>query len=198
MKRSLSWLVPGVVVGALLPLVVLLARLAAGRLGADPIAAALNQLGLLALVLLVASLACTPARILTASAWPMRLRRPLGLLAFAYAALHVLVYLVIDQGLAIRAIVADLVERPFILVGALAFTALVPLALTSTARSRKRLGNKAWTRLHRLAYLAAILGVTHFVLRVKKDTTEPIVYGIILAALLSIRIADRLSRPKEG
>ena len=185
----LPWLVPAVVTGGAVPGVAIVAGLLRGTLGANPVAEALNELGLLALVLLIASLACTPLKSLTGWTWPVRVRKALGLLGFAYASLHLLTYAGIDQLLDLRAIGKDIVERPFILVGFTAFVLLVPLAVTSTARMLKRLGFARWKRLHRLAYLAAALGVVHFFLRVKKDVTEPAVYGSLLAALFAVRIA---------
>ena len=183
------WLVPGVLVGALVPLVVIVARGVRGALGANPIAEALNQLGLLALVLLLAALACTPAKLLFGWTWPLRVRRTLGLLAFLYACLHVSTYAGVDQGLDWAAIWKDVSKRPFIFVGAAAFTTLLPLALTSTNASVRRLGFARWKLLHRLAYVAPALGVLHFFWRVKKDVREPLAYGAVLAILLAIRVA---------
>jgi sulfoxide reductase heme-binding subunit YedZ len=182
------WLKPGVFAGALVPLAFLVVQALRGRLGANPIAEALNELGLVALIFLVASLACTPLKTLFGWGWPIRLRRTLGLFAFFYGALHLLTYSGLDQGLDLRAIWRDVTKRPFIFVGFAAFVLMVPLALTSTAASVKRLGSAAWKRLHRLAYLSAALGVVHFVLRVKKDVREPVIYGIVLAALLLVRV----------
>jgi sulfoxide reductase heme-binding subunit YedZ len=185
----LAWLVPAVVAGGLVPLAVIGIRAARGALGANPIAEAMNQLGLLALVLLVASLAATPLKILSGWTWPIRIRKALGLLGFSYVCTHFLVYAVVDQALALGAVVDDVLERPFILIGFTAFLMLIPLAATSTARMLKRLGFARWKRLHRLAYVAAGLGVVHFFLRVKKDVTEPLIYGAVLALLFGIRIA---------
>lgn len=186
------WLGPALVTGAALPGGVLLVNAARGALGANPIAELLNAFGLLALVLLVASLACTPVRMVTGVAWIQPLRRTFGLLGFAYAALHVLLYLLVDQQLALKAIVTDVVKRPFITVGMLAFVLLVPLAWTSTKAQVVKLGGARWRRLHKLAYVIAPLVVIHFVLRVKKDLTEPLVYGGIVAVLLAVRAVSRL------
>jgi len=184
------WMKPGVLVGALVPVTAIVLRAWRGDLGADPIAQALNQLGLVALVFLVAALACTPAKLIFGWTWPIRLRRMLGVLAFVYAALHVTTYAALDQGFDWRAIFADVVKRKFIFVGFAAFLLLVPLAATSTNASVKRLGFARWKRLHRLAYLAPALAVLHFVWRVKKDVSEPAVYGALLASLLLIRVYD--------
>ena len=192
LKRSAPhpWLKPGVLVGALVPVAAIALGAWRGELGADPIAQALNQLGLVALVFLVAALACTPLRALFGWTWPIRLRRMLGVLAFVYAALHVTTYVALDQTFDWAAIFADVTKRRFIFVGFAAFVLLVPLAATSTNASVKRLGFAGWKRLHRLAYLAPALAVLHFVWRVKKDVSEPAIYGAVLAALLAVRAVD--------
>lgn len=184
----MGWLVPAVVTGSLVPLAVLAWRAAAGHLGANPIATALNQLGLLALVLLLACLACTPLRLASGWTWPARVRRALGLAAFFVALLHFLVYVIVDHGLDLAALTADLMERPFILVGFVALMLLVPLALTSTKRSVAALGYVTWSRLHRLVYLAGVLGVVHFYMRVKQDTSLPIAFGAMLALSFAVRL----------
>jgi methionine sulfoxide reductase heme-binding subunit len=188
------WLYPGVFTGATLPLAVLLFRAVTGTLGAEPVAIALNRLGLLALIFLVLSLACTPLKIVFGWIWPIRLRKTLGLFGFFYACLHFATYAVIDQGLKPGPILKDILERKFILVGFSALVLLVPLAVTSTSKTLKRLGAARWRRLHRFAYLAASLGVVHFVIGVKKDVSEPAVYGAVLAALLAVRLVSFLAK----
>jgi len=185
------WLNPGVLVGASVPLLSILLRARSGALGANPIAEALNELGLMALVLLIASLACTPLRTLVGWTWPIRVRRLLGLLAFAYATLHVAVYAGLDQGLDLRAVLADVFKRRFIFVGFAAFVMMAPLAWTSTKRAVRRMGYVRWKRLHLLVYPAALCAVVHFVWRVKKDLSEPLAYAAILAALLLVRVVAR-------
>jgi methionine sulfoxide reductase heme-binding subunit len=177
-----------VLVGALVPLVELIRRAATGGLGANPVSEALNRLGLLALIMLIASLACTPLRLLYGFSWPIRLRRMLGLLAFGYATLHIGVYLLLERRGALDSFVDDVLKRPFISVGMLAFLLLVPLAATSTAASVKRLGAARWRRLHRLAYVAGGLATLHFVWRVKSDLREPLIYAGLLAVLLAVRV----------
>lgn len=187
-NQNPAWLKPGVFAGALTPLGVLLARWLGGRLQANPVAEILNQLGMLALVLLLLALACTPLRLLSGWNWPLRLRRMLGLFAFFYALLHFLTYIFLDQGADFWVILADIANRKFIMAGAAAFLLLLVLARTSTQAAVRRMGTRNWQRLHRLAYVAGILAVLHFAWRVKLDLTEPLIYGAILGLLLLIRI----------
>jgi methionine sulfoxide reductase heme-binding subunit len=186
------WLKPGVFVGALLPLAGLLLQAARGTLGADPVAVALNRLGLLALIFLLASLASTPAKVLFGWTWPIRLRRMLGLMAFFYATLHLLTYVCVDQRFDWPVLWADVTQRKFMVVGFAAFLLLVPLALTSTDASVRRLGFPRWKALHRLVYAAAVLAVVHFLWRVKLDIREPLTYAVVLGVLLLVRVVDSL------
>ncbi len=181
------WLKPSLFLVGLAPLASIVVTAARGALGANPIAEALNRAGLAALIFLVLSLACTPIKILTGWTAVIGVRKLLGLFGFFYACAHVLVYAGVDQGLDLRAVLRDVAKRPFILVGLLAFVTLVPLAVTSTQKMLKRLGAARWRRLHTLAYVAASLGVVHFVMRVKKDLREPIIYGAALAFLFVVR-----------
>jgi len=182
------WLKPGVIVGSLVPLAAIGVRAATGKLGADPVARVENELGLAALILLVASLACSPASRLLHWTWAVRIRRELGLLAFMYASLHFLTYVIVDQGVDVSAIVADIVKRPFITVGFSALVLLVPLALTSTKASVRRLGFRRWNRLHQLVYVAGALAVVHFIWRVKIDVSQPLTYAWVLGILLLARV----------
>jgi sulfoxide reductase heme-binding subunit YedZ len=159
----------------------------------------MNQLGLWTLILLLSSLACTPLKLVFGWNWPLQVRKLLGLCAFAYVCLHFLVYLVLDQFFAWDEIWKDIVKRKFITVGFAAFLLLIPLAVTSPQRMVKRLGFRRWKRLHRLVYPAAILGVIHFIWRVKADTREPLIYGAILLVLLGVRVAAHLGkRPRSA
>ncbi len=162
------------------------------RLGANPIAEAMNQLGLWALVLLLATLACSPLKRLFGWNWPLAVRRLLGLAAFATVTLHFLVYLVLDQFFDFGAIVEDVTKRKFITAGFVGFVLLIPLALTSTNAMVKRLGFPRWKLLHRLGYVATAAGVIHFVWRVKSDYLLPFTYGAVLLVLLGIRLGGHL------
>jgi methionine sulfoxide reductase heme-binding subunit len=199
-RPPLPWLKPGLFVGALVPLAVLLWRAAHGTLGADAIAVGLNQLGYLALALLMASLACTPVKILTGWTWPIRVRRMLGLFAFFYASLHLLTYVGIDQQLDWPVLWGDVTQRKFMIVGFLAFLCLAPLAWTSTDASVRRLGFNRWKALHRLAYVAGVLAVVHFTWRVKSDIRVPMTWAAILGVLFLVRIGDavRTRRKKRA
>jgi len=182
------WLGPGVWIGGMVPLLAVIVRAYQGTLTANPIAEAMNYLGLAALVLLLGSLACTPARHLFGWTWPARIRRDLGLLAFAYAVVHFAVYLVLDQTLNLGMVWADIYERPFITVGFAALVIMVPLALTSTKKSIRDLGYVRWRNLHRLIYVAGALAVIHFIWRVKLDVSQPMTYAVVLGVLLAVRV----------
>jgi sulfoxide reductase heme-binding subunit YedZ len=194
--RPLPWLKPAVFAGALLPLAAIASRAVEHRLGANPIAEALNRLGLLALVFLVLTLAVTPLKTLFGWTWPARLRRMLGLFAFFYATLHFLTYAGLDQLVNLRTILDDIAKRPFILVGFSAWVLLVPLAVTSTKGMLQRLGFKRWKALHRSVYAIAGLGALHFYWRVKKDTSVPLAYAGVIGVLLFVRVLAALrNRP---
>lgn len=186
----LPWLKPAVFVGALVPLGGLLLQAGRGTLGADPVATVLNRLGLLALICLLASLAATPARVLFGWTWPIRLRRMVGLTAFFYAALHFTTYVAIDQRFDWPVLWADVTQRKFMVVGFGAFLLLLPLAVTSTDASVRRLGYRRWKALHRLVYVAAVLAVVHFLWRVKLDIRQPLLYALVLGVLLLVRVVD--------
>ena len=159
-----------------------------GSLGANPIEAITRATGVWTLRFMLVTLAVTPARWLTGLNEVVRLRRMLGLFAFFYGSLHLLTYLWLDQFFDWAAIAKDVVKRPFITAGFSAYVLLVPLAITSTAGMIRRLGGRRWRRLHRLAYVTAALGVVHYWWLVKLDTRPPRNYGILLAALLLIRV----------
>jgi sulfoxide reductase heme-binding subunit YedZ len=188
--KSLVWAV------CLAPLAWLLVRALAGDLGANPIDTVTDTLGDWALRILLASLAMTPLRLLTGLAWPAVLRRLLGLFAFAYVVLHFLVWVALDHFFAWREMGADVVKRPYITAGMLALILLVPLAVTSTGAMVKRLGGRAWRRLHRLAYVVAVLGVVHDAWLAKVGVPDPYIYGAILGALLAVRVWDGARRAR--
>ncbi len=161
------------------------------QLGADPLKVLERSLGLWSLRFLVLGLAITP---LCRLGGPNLIgyRRAVGLLAFLYALFHVTVYTWLDQALDLGAIWLDIVKRPYITVGLLAFLVLVPLAITSNNTMIKRLGAATWQKLHRLVYLAAAAAALHYIMLVKSWPAEPLIYAALVAVLLSWRAWHRL------
>lgn len=166
----------------------------AGQLGADPLKTLEKLLGLWALRFLVIGLAITPLRKLGGPNL-VRYRRAIGLLAFFNALLHVIVYVWLDQDFNLAAIWKDLVKRPYITAGMLAFAILIPLAITSNTAMIKRLGAASWQKLHKWVYLAVPAGCLHFILLQKRWPPEPLVYATITAALLLWRIWEANNKP---
>jgi len=186
-RTRARWLEPAALGLAAVPAVKLAFDAGSGGLGANPIAEGMNRLGFWTLTFLALSLAPSPLHDLAGLAWPVRLRRLLGLTAFAYASAHLAWYLAIDQFFDVTTIARDVAKRRFITVGFAAFLLLVPLAVTSTKGWVRRLGFTRWKRLHQLVYAAALLGVVHFVWRVKVDLRKPIAFAAVVALLLVAR-----------
>ena len=188
---------PLLVAVALVPVAWLAVGAYRDALGANPIETITHTTGDWALRFLLASLAITPLRRLSGWNRLIAYRRTFGLLAFAYAALHVSTYVVLDHWFDWTAIVADVRKRPYVTVGALAATCLVPLAVTSTRGWIRRLGRR-WTTLHRLAYVAAVAAVVHYWWLVKADVRAPFWYGAALAVLLAARAVPGAARRRGG
>jgi methionine sulfoxide reductase heme-binding subunit len=172
----------------LLPLLRLIVLGGSGGLGANPIEFITRSTGTWTLTGLLLTLSVTPLRRLTGRAELIRYRRMLGLFTFFYACLHFVTYIWLDQFFDPAAIAKDIVKRPFITVGFTAFVLLIPLAATSTHAMMRRLGRR-WQQLHRLVYPIALLGVVHYLWLVKKDLTEPLIYGAVLLVLLALRLS---------
>jgi methionine sulfoxide reductase heme-binding subunit len=173
---------------ALIPLARLLWKALHDGLGANPIEVITHSTGDWTLILILTTLAITPLRRIARQYWVIGLRRMIGLFAFFYGTLHFLTYIWLDKFFDLHEMFKDIAKRPFITIGFSAYLLLIPLALTSTAWSIRRLGGKNWQRLHRLIYLTGILGVIHYAWLVKADHRKPIEYGIILSILLLYRI----------
>lgn len=178
----------------LTPLGVLAHRAYAGDLTANPISFITNTLGQWTFRFLLASLALTPLRVLFGMSWQISLRRLLGLFAFSYACLHFSVWIGLDHFFAWKEMGADILKRPYITIGMLALTSLIPLAATSTAGMVRRLGGTAWRRLHRLVYFTGCCAALHFLWLAKKGRTDQFVYAAILALLLGVRLWDAARR----
>lgn len=164
------------------------------QLGANPIEALIRQLGVWGLRLLILGLVISPLAKILKQPRLIRLRRPIGLMGFAFVTLHLLSYVAIDQFFDWNAILKDILKRPFITIGMAAFVLLIPLAATSFNSVIKRLGASLWKNIHRLIYLIVPLGVAHYFLMLKADKRLAIIYGVIVAALLVYRLIPAQKR----
>ncbi|MGI1662533.1 protein-methionine-sulfoxide reductase heme-binding subunit MsrQ [Palleronia sp. KMU-117] len=183
LRRLPTW--PVYVLGALPPVWFFWLGLTGG-LGVEPIKELEHRLGLLALQMMIATLAVTPLRRFTGVSL-LRFRRALGLITFYYIVCHLLVWLVLD--VRVPALIwQDILKRPYITIGMVAFLVLAPLAATSNDWSVRRLGAVRWRRLHQLSYAAAILGAGHFVMLSKGLQIEPLAYLATILVLLALRI----------
>ena len=157
------------------------------RLGANPIETLHFGFGDWALRFLCIGLALTPIKTITGQNKLMRFRRMMGLYAFFYASLHLLVFIVLDLSLSWEAFKDEVPKSPYILMGLLTYLLLIPLAVTSTKNMQKRLG-KSWITLHKLVYAAAVTALVHYFWLIKKDYTEPLIYAVVIGVLLGIRV----------
>ncbi len=181
---------------ALIPLERLAWRAFHDGLGANPIEVITHSTGDWTLIFVLTTLSITPLRRITRQYWLIAVRRMIGLFAFFYGTLHFLTYIWLDKFFDIHEMVKDIAKRPFITVGFSAFVLMIPLALTSTAWSIRRLGGKNWQRLHRLIYFTGILGVIHYFWLVKADHRKPIAYGVVLGILLLYRVGVWISEKR--
>lgn len=185
LRKHWFWLLA--TLGGLIPLAQLAWGLWQGR-WVDPIAETTSRTGSAAILILVLSLACTPINTLVGFRPVLTARKPLGLYAFLYAALHLLNFIGMDYGFSLRAFLDDaLLQKRYMIVGFAAFLILLSLAITSTKGWMKRLGRN-WKRLHQLVYAAGIFAVLHYLWLVKIDITWPLIYGAIVAILLVLRL----------
>ena len=180
-------------INALVPLALMLWDVYHKRVGANPLEFVTRTTGMLTLVFLILALAVTPVRTITRLNWLVRFRRMLGLFAFFYGFLHLMTYIWFDRFFNLKSVPGDVVSRPFIALGMLAFFLMTPLAITSTDKMIKRLGGKRWSMLHKLVYVAGIAGVLHFWLLVKSDTRLPVTFAFVLALLLAFRVLAKYS-----
>jgi sulfoxide reductase heme-binding subunit YedZ len=188
-RRKIVLLRIAVWIAGLSPLGRLIYKGLTGGLGANPIEFITLSTGTWTLVFLLATLSVTPLRKLAGQAWLIQIRRLVGLFAFFYASLHFMTYIWLDKFFDLQDMIKDVMKRRFITAGFLAFTLLVPLALTSTTWAIRRLGGKNWQRLHRLIYVSAVAAVIHFWWKVKADVRDPAIYAAILGGLLLLRLA---------
>ncbi len=164
--------------------------------GANPVEEVLNTCGKTGLNLLVLTLCITPIRRSTSVNRLISFRRLLGLFAFFYLLLHFLTYALLDLGLAWETLLVDITERPYITVGFTALVLLIPLAVTSTHGLQRRLGRN-WAKLHRLIYPIAVLAVVHYWWQTKLDVAEPLLYAVVVALLLGVRLRHSLAQKRQ-
>lgn len=188
------WIHPAMWALVTVPVVAMIAMYPLGMLGANPIRELEHFSGEWALRLLACSLAVTPLIKLTRWGWLIPERRFLGLAAFYWAILHLSVYIGLDMFFDVSDIVEDVLKHLYITVGMLAFVLMIPLALTSTKASIKRLGGRKWNALHSLVYVSAIAGCVHYLWGVKKDIEEPIMYSSVFVVLFAFRIVWKWGR----
>lgn len=191
-KQRIRLLRIAVHVGAWIPLLILFLDWWYWRL-VDPIREATLWTGKVGIILLVLSLSITPLNIIFGWKAILPLKRPLGLYAFMYLTIHFLLFVALDYGLNLPQIVDAIVEKKYALVGLIAFILLIPLAITSNRYSQRKL-RKRWKKLHQLVYVIGILGVLHYLLLVKNDYTQPLIFATIVAILLIVRIKPVKSR----
>jgi methionine sulfoxide reductase heme-binding subunit len=190
---------PIVFLGGLGPFAWLVYNAFWGDLGVNPVETVTNTTGIWTLRLIAVTLAITPLRWLTGWNPIIQLRRPVGLFAFFYGVLHFMTYFVLDHSLMFDGLWEDVLKRPYITVGFTAFVLMIPLAITSTQGWIRRLGGRRWNLLHRLIYVTAALGVVHYWWKVKVDTTHPMYYALVVAALLGWRVwRRRMSRQSSA
>lgn len=175
-------------VASLLPLARLVVGAFANGLGTNPLELITRSTGTWTLVFLCITLAITPMRKWTGANWLAQYRRMFGLFAFFYGSCHFLTFIWFDHFFDLGEIIKDVIKRPFVTVGFAAMVLMLPLALTSNNRLIKWMGAKRWQLLHRFVYLIAILGVLHYWWLVKRDLTQPIIYAVIVAVLLGVRL----------
>ena len=182
-----SRLKPFIFLLCLVPFAQLACNAYIGDLGVNPIDFITRFTGSWALIFLIGTLAVTPARRLTGWNDLIKLRRMLGLFAFAYALTHFATFLVLDHFFDWQAIGKDILKRPYVTAGFTAFVIMVPLALTSTAGMIRRLGGRRWQLLHRLTYVAAAAAVLHYWWLVKADVRRPETYALVIGLLFIFR-----------
>jgi methionine sulfoxide reductase heme-binding subunit len=212
-ERLIRWVIkPMVFTAGLVPAAYMVWSALNGQLGADPLKEITHETGDWTLRFIVITLAILPLRRLAGWNSAIKFRRMVGLYAFFYGTLHFLIYVVADRfaGLdfqdgylalsTVRALGSsiweDIYKRPYITVGFTAFSAMIPLAVTSTTGWIRRMGGRNWQRLHRLIYLTAVAGVIHYWWLVKADISRPAIYATLVALLLGYRVVLTLKKSR--
>jgi sulfoxide reductase heme-binding subunit YedZ len=193
LRRWPDW--PLYVIGVV-PIVTIYYQGITGQLGVDPAKVIEHKIGLWALWLLIAGLAISPISKFFGLRM-IKFRRAIGLLGFFYVLVHMLTWLVLDVQI-LSQVWADILKRPYITIGMLAFVLMIPLAATSNNWSIRKMGAQNWQRLHRLTYAVALLGALHFVMLAKGFQLEPLIYLAVVLGLVGLRFAPRKSRRRAA
>lgn len=186
-------------VGSLIPFGILIWDFYHQNLTINPIQEATLRTGKIALILLILSLACSPANAIFGFRQALKIRRPLGLYTFFYVSIHLLIFIGVDYGFKWIFIWGAIVEKRYALAGLSAYLILLPMAITSTKWWKKKLG-KNWKRLHNYVYLVGTLVIVHYIWLVKVNYGKPIYYGLIMLTLLILRmpkVRKKLSRGRS-
>ena len=191
------WTKRALFVVCLIPALLLILRGFEGHLTANPVEFIEHATGDWAIRFLLITLGVTPLRKIFNQPLLTRFRRMLGLFAFFYVVVHLMMYLTFDQVFDVKAIFADVAKRLYIMAGTAGLLLLIPLAVTSTAAMVRRMGPKNWQRLHRSIYFATLAGVIHYYWLVKSDVREPLMYGGILALEMAFRLKMWLAKKPE-
>lgn len=186
-NKPADWIRRAVHFGALVPFAVMVIDYFRNNLTINPIQEATQRTGDTAVILLVLSLAITPVMSLTKFRGLAPSRRPLGVYAFAYALVHVAIFVAVDYGFNLGLVIETIIQKQFTLVGAATFILMIPLAITSTKGWQKRLGKK-WKNLHKLAYAIGPLAILHYSWALKADIRLPLTFGAVIIVLLVLRI----------
>jgi len=189
-QRALWW---AIFLSALAPFVLLMIAIVTQNLGADPAKEIVLELGTWAINFLWITLAITPFRKIFGFNWLLQYRRMMGLYSFFYACLHLLSFATFIVGWDVKILLSELTQRPYAIVGFIAFLLLVPLAVTSTRAMQKRL-KKHWLSLHKLVYPIALLSLLHIIWQIRSDFSEALMYGLMLAFLLGYRLFKRKTK----
>lgn len=166
------------------------------QLGPDPLYELIRNFGEKGLQLIILTLLISPIRRWSGVSF-LKFRRAIGLVSFYYICFHMLAWIALDQGFSISNIIQEIIKRPFITVGMFGFLTLVPLAVTSNNYSVRKLGALVWNKIHRLVYVASAAGVIHYLLVVKSWPMEPIIYTLVVACLLAIRLWWKVNKKKR-
>ena len=190
-SKTVSRIKPVIFILLLIPSIFWFYQFVVGNFGVNPIEKLMHKLGENALRFLILTLFVSSLSQIRQLRALQKIRRMIGLFVFYYVALHLMTYIALDHYFNWKFILKDVIKRPFITFGFISFVLLIPLVSTSTDRMVKKLTYKVWKNIHKLIYVATLLGIIHFYLLTKADKLEPIIYLIIIFILFFGRILNK-------